>query len=376
MRESTLNKTFEPRLWSLILLLTLTGCSTVPWSGSLDVPADSYAENLSWTDDRGRFREVFCEVNRVHGVELPEHQPCEDALTRIDPEPPGTGSPVGLEEGNPGLIGLLIPGVAWQCVREWMNLDHAGPRHVSNYNFELRLVDVGGLSSSSQNAVIVRDALLDLQQEDDPRPVIIIGYSKGAVDALEALVAYPEAAMDVAAMVSYAGAIGGTALALETKQSTLNLLQYLPGSDCEEGDSGALESLRPQVRRGWLAENPLPEHIDYYSVASFPNPERISRGLKSSWRKLAKLSDPRNDSQVVFYDQIIPGSTLLALANADHWAMGVPVSRHTVLAARTFANQNDYPREVMLEALMRYVEERLQSTASDPAAQEISLMSD
>ena len=82
-------------------------------------------------------------------------------------------------------------------------------------------------------------------------------------------------------------------------------------------------------------------------------------GLKPSWRKLGRLSDARNDSQLVFHDQIIPGSTLLAFANADHWAMAVPVARHHDFASATYASDNDYPREVMFEALLRYVEEDL-----------------
>jgi len=37
--------------------------------------------------------------------------------------------------------------------------------------------------------------------------------------------------------------------------------------------------------------------------------------------------DARNDSQVIFYDQFIPGSTLVGYLNADHWALAVPVAR-------------------------------------------------
>jgi len=85
----------------------------------------------------------------------------------------------------------------------------------------------------------------------------------------------------------------------------------------------------------------------------------MSTGLKSSWKKLGE-TDIRNDSQVIFYDEVIPGSTVIALPNADHWAMAVPVSRAHSFAATTFVDENDYPREVFLEALMRYIEEDLE----------------
>ena len=67
------------------------------------------------------------------------------------------------------------------------------------------------------------------------------------------------------------------------------------------------------------------QDIRYYSLVTFPRPERISSVLKSSYRKLARI-DPRNDSQVIFYDQVIPGSDLIAYVNADHWALVVPVA--------------------------------------------------
>jgi hypothetical protein len=38
---------------------------------------------------------------------------------------------------------------------------------------------------------------------------------------------------------------------------------------------------------------------------------------RSSYDKLSKV-DARNDSQLLFYDEIIPGSKLLAYVNADH----------------------------------------------------------
>jgi hypothetical protein len=164
-------------------------------------------------------------------------------------------------------------------------------------------------------------------------------------------------------VVSFAGAVGGSPLVDETPDWTVGLFKFFPGSDCDEGDGEALTSLSPSTRRAWMRENPLPEHIRYYSVVAFPDPDtRISSGLKSTWRKLGRLEDARNDSQLVFYDQVIPGSTLLALANADHWAMAVPVARHHSFAAATYANRNDFPREVMLEALLRFIEEDLAST--------------
>jgi hypothetical protein len=69
--------------------------------------------------------------------------------------------------------------------------------------------------------------------------------------------------------------------------------------------------------------------------------------------------DPRNDSQVIFYDQVIPGSVLLGYINADHWAAAVPFNRNHPVLGAMFVDKNAFPREVLFEAILRYVEEDL-----------------
>jgi len=112
------------------------------------------------------------------------------------------------------------------------------------------------------------------------------------------------------------------------------------------------------VRRAWLAQNPLPASVPMYSVVTLPQPERISSILHGTNRKL-NLIDGRNDSQMIFYDQLIPGSTLLGYLNADHWAVVVPIARTHDTIGSLFVTQNAYPREALTEAVLRFVEEDL-----------------
>ena len=78
---------------------------------------------------------------------------------------------------------------------------------------------------------------------------------------------------------------------------------------------------------------------------------------------MTKLSqiDPRNDSQIMFYDQIIPGSVLMGFLNADHWAVSVPVDRDNQFLRSTVVDKNAFPREVAMEAIIRFVDEDLAS---------------
>ena len=156
--------------------------------------------------------------------------------------------------------------------------------------------------------------------------LVLVGYSKGTPDVLEAIVNYPEIRPRVAAVVSVAGAVGGSPLANDAEQYQADLLRHFPGATCDSGDGGGVASLRPGVRRAWLAQNPLPTSVPTYSVVTLPQPERISSILRCSAEKLSMI-DGRNDSQVIFYDQVIPGSTLVGYVNADHWAIAVPIAR-------------------------------------------------
>jgi hypothetical protein len=191
--------------------------------------------------------------------------------------------------------------------------------------------------------------------------VVLIGYSKGTPDILEGLVTYRELVQRVAAVVSISGAIHGSPLADDAPASMLGMLEYLPGSECDEGDGGALDSLKPSIRRDFLRTHELPNTVQYYSLASFAEREQISFGLRGSYDDLAKI-DPRNDSQMLFYDQIIPGGALLGFVNADHWAVALPVSRQRPALAATLVNRNEFPREILLEAIVRHVEEQLLAT--------------
>jgi hypothetical protein len=64
--------------------------------------------------------------------------------------------------------------------------------------------------------------------------------------------------------------------------------------------------------------------------------------LKLSYDILSQV-DSRNDSQVIFYDQVIPGSVLLAYLKADHWAVADPLNRNHPFIASTFVEKTPSP---------------------------------
>ncbi|UCE90587.1 MAG: hypothetical protein JSW10_06195 [Pseudomonadota bacterium] len=348
-----------------VAAMLLGGCATAPLSPySEDGPPLALvpAAQVGVQDKRGRFREIFCAVLEERGETLPDYRPCGDALTQVGTESGATGESVELGMSKRRLIAAVVPGIGWDCFDTWLAAKGTTAGHVRQYGYDLIPISVDGLSSSANNARQIRDAVMQMEGVGAQPRLVLIGYSKGAPDILEAVVSYPEIRERVAAVISASGAVGGSPLVNDATQSQLALMRHWPGAKCTPGDGGAIESLRPSTRRQWLAENPLPDDFPYYSLVSHPEPERISSVLRSSYNKLSRI-DARNDSQVLFYDQVIPGSTLVAYVNADHWALAVPIARTHATLGSTFVDKNDFPREALLEAMLRFVEEDLDRSA-------------
>ncbi|BCZ85660.1 hypothetical protein PTKU64_93350 (plasmid) [Paraburkholderia terrae] len=198
----------------------LSACATkplIPYSTDTP-PMILVPATQAGTDQRGRFREIYCAILEARRPEIPDYHPCEDALTRVGTESSPTGKPVDLGSSRRHLIATVVPRVGYDCFQPWLDTRNTVITHLRRFGFDATLLEVDALAGSAHNARQIRDALMIMPAPDGPPRIVLIGYSKGAPDILEALVAYPEIRSRVAAVVSAAGAVGGSPLANDAEQ--------------------------------------------------------------------------------------------------------------------------------------------------------------
>jgi hypothetical protein len=355
-RRSAPRRRARPLL-SLCLAALLSGCDTPRLlSFSLDTPAQvlSTVGAGPTRDGRQRFRQIFCELLRQRGK---PSAACDRRLLRLQDEPEDLPPAQPLPVPDPRLKVVIVPGLFGECVSGLVEPFAVAARNLGRRGYRIHQFPVPGVSAGATNAAHIAENWERLEYRPGDR-VVVVAHSKGAVDMLRFVVDYPREGTKIAALVSVAGAINGSPLASSLARLLTELSGGIPDEVCDTGDLGAYDSLKRQTRLKWLAQNSLPDGIGYYSVGGIAGPGRVSAGLRLSYDLLAQI-DPLNDGMLLFYDQVIPGSTLLGYANADHWAIVYPVEELQPNIGRLLATRNDYPREVLLEALLLYVSEDL-----------------
>lgn len=295
-------------------------------------------------DMRREFFATFCaEYTQTSPPSAPScdtwlHSPSAGTEPVTDPDPSRLSAKV-----------YLVPGLLGDCVADLVSPFAEARVALEARGIATALLAVGGRQGTAANAA---ELLAELRREPSGHAVTIaIGYSKGALDLLEALAAEPSLGERLDAVVSLGGPIYGSPSARDVSELVTGAFERLPLPDCERGDGTALNSLHPEARAEWLARHDLRElPVRLYAVAAYATPDRISWIMRGGARRL--LSHGPNDGQVVLWDALPPASTLLALVDADHWAMALPFAGRAPWLARTLVNRNRYPRAALLTAVV------------------------
>lgn len=311
------------------------------------------------TDGRARFREIFCQLLAAEPDYQDSSGACDDFLLRLNDESLPSDNPRPLPKPSNRYRVMVVPGFLNECFASIALPFEDGIKSLNDRRYKIDELIVHSLSSSDVNADHIARKIKNLKLGEEEK-LVLVGHSKGAVDILHFLVNYPQVSRRVAAVVSVAGAINGSRLAAKVDDIYKDISQYLITFQCDPGDERGLNSLLPTVRLSWLAANPLPKSVRYFSLAAFTRRDHINALLKTGYDNLWIYS-PRNDGLLLIADQVIPGSSLLGYANADHWSVVLPLEKKNFLISRTVKAPQVYPRKVLLQALLVYVAEALES---------------
>ena len=342
----------------------LGGCASTPDARELRSEAVRFKTTEgapAVVDRRAEFRAVFCAEVRKEGLVTSEDASCGRWLRRLPDEPDSRAADIGSSLSPPELALFIVTGAFSECVGDVARPFIVGADNLRAEGAYVETIMVSGRSGTASNARQIA-AAIERAHVTAERHLIVVGYSKGALDALRFLVDFPALAGQVDAVVSVAGPIYGSPLAEMAEAPYARLLARLPYDKCPPGDGEVIRSLDPKVATQWLASNPLPRSARYYSITGFTIREHMARSLVPTW-KILNRTDVRNDGQVVAADAVIPGSTLLGYANADHWGIAESLEEvRTFLAARP--DPTPFPLEPLLRSIMLFVSDDVKRAAS------------
>jgi hypothetical protein len=335
---------------ALILAVLLVSCSTKPRSSYPEtMPPVVFATlaDAGIRDLRHLYRAAVC------GRLPTDSPPCEELILRF-PNEAAAGS-VSRQTDIQGRYRIgFVPGFFNDCLNGIFYPFTEVIADLTASGFVVHNLPTFGRASSAANAERLAKQLAPLSP--DPRPLIMVVYSKGLPDVLELLVRYPETSQLIAAIITIAGAANGSLIADQLYEIYRDWLAGLPIPGCDRGTGEEVRDLRRDVRLQWWTQHRAAITLPIFSIVAVPKADRVSPILKQTHAQLAG-SDPRNDGLLLWYDTVVTGGYLLGYVNADHLAIAVPASQQ--LPALSFLFKDDVPRIALVRAAIEVVAETL-----------------
>jgi len=221
------------------------------------------------------------------------------------------GEPVLPDEAKRHLY-LLVKGMLGDELPGYLEDNQ---RRLERRGLEMREVAVDTEGRLTQNVEVVRDALLDAAHFG--RTVVLVGHSKGGVEALSTLALYPELRRHVRAVVSLQAPFGGSVIANDLVTTpALRRLVDVAFPTLFQGDGASVEDLSYAKRMEFIRSHPYPADVPTVALAT----SRLSR--RSLLRPLCAYVQERYgwacDGLVNAVDAEVPGSRVVRLDDMDH----------------------------------------------------------
>lgn len=328
-------------------LIATAGCT---WARPIRYPIElglsaSFSPSQRTTSET--YAEVFCSV--IEAEFSVDWESC-DTYVKM----PAPHSPRPLAALPPGWTLLRIGGFGAQCLAGTAEAFADAGRHLKTHGLAEYHVPVGAFDTSERNAERIRDFVINLGVG---HRFIVVAHSKGAADVMVALTAYPDELREIRALITVAGAVGGSHLVDRLDKLNQNLISKLDLPSCVPPDrklgANAIDSMQRANRQKFLAEHE-PLTVPAFSISAVSTKDKTSKILKGLWKRVAPYAQEQ-DSHIVEREAIVPGGVFLGRALGDHWAVAFPFDPNPKVkpAALRIIDKNRFPREALIEAAVR-----------------------
>lgn len=253
---------------------------------------------------------------------------------------------------------LVVPGFLSACAPQAEAFQEARKHLEEKHNVQTEYEQVPDDTSEHNGEMIANY----IRTHASGNKYIVVGHSKGAVD-LQMALEQPGVAPMVAALVTVAGAVGGSHIAdLPEEPSVVSALEHT--LECTGKIGAALHSLQTPSRQAFNASHPKPA-VPSYSLVAVSSALQTSVALSPTWLELSAWGELKQwpgynrgqDGLLMAAEGILPGATDLGTAIADHVAVAHDFAGTPLAVA---FNHNNFPRAALLEALLRFVVSDLQ----------------
>ena len=142
-----------------------------------------------------------------------------------------------------------------------------GVKRLEERGLQTRKVDIDTDASVKANAKAIRDAILEASSGG--KKVVLVGHSKGGVDAAAALAMYPELKPHVRALVAMQSPYGGTPISSDV-QTCPDVKAFADHvlTGAFKGDPASLADLSYETRQEFVRQYPYPTDIPTVSLAT------------------------------------------------------------------------------------------------------------
>jgi hypothetical protein len=336
------------------LLFTAAACGWAPPVTYPVAPGVSASFNPAQMTMSLSFAQMFCSIldQEFSGDGW---SACAAYLKVSQPPPPTT-----LTRLPTDWMLLTVGGFGAQCFAPAVVAFGDATEHLlKKHEIKSVVIPVGAFDSSEKNAERIRDKVEEIGTDNPAKAFIAVGHSKGAADWMVALAAYPSELKRVKALITVAGAVGGSWLADDFQDLNDKIIKRLPNPlpSCLPSQRGkrpqnGIDSMRRQNRQDFLATT-MPT-VPAYSISAVSGKVTMSKVLVPLWTRLRPYA-LEQDSHIVEREAIVPWGTFLGRALGDHWAVAMPFEKTTPPTAPDLIDQNHYPRSALLEAAVRLV---------------------